>query len=93
MNDKLKMILAAMTPTQARRYKLYLQGMSLTEIAEAEGVSVNSVADSIKRAKRRARRRLSVLGDLNKEGGYPPKSLWGQSVDRVATREFFFQGF
>ena len=39
-NRKLQLALAAMTPIQRRRYKLFLKGRTLTQIAEEEKVSV-----------------------------------------------------
>lgn len=59
--DKMELILAAMTPMQRRRYKKYISGATLTYIAEQEGVSVVAVHKSIKRAEKRAKKRLRGL--------------------------------
>lgn len=54
----IELILQNMTPTQRRRYKLYLKGKTFTEIARLEGVCVNVIHKSIKSAKKRAGKRL-----------------------------------
>ncbi len=59
--DKLELIKHAMTPVQWGRYRLYLKGWTLTEIAEKEGVCVQSVSESIKRGENRAESRLKTL--------------------------------
>ncbi len=56
--DKMELILQAMTAVQRRRYKLYLKGWSLIEIAEKEGVSYQVVQKSIKNAEKRAKKRV-----------------------------------
>lgn len=59
--DNIEIILQVLTPTQRRRYELYLKGYTLTHIAKIEGVSVVSVWESIKLAKKHAKKKLSYL--------------------------------
>lgn len=61
-------VLAVMTAVQRRRWRLYIRGMTLTEIACAEGVSVNAVKKSIKKGQIRAKKRLGGF----KKGSNPP---------------------
>lgn len=61
-NEKqLKRCLANMTKTQRRRYKQFLDGKNVGEIATKEGVSVGAVSNSLRLGKIRARNRLSIL--------------------------------
>ena len=57
----LELILNAMTPKQRQRYELQLAGMSLTDIAQKEQVSVPAVSISIKAGLNRAKKRLNYL--------------------------------
>jgi len=59
--DKIELALAQMTPKQRRRYKHYLKGWTLTKIANQEGVSVQSVRESINFAEKKAKKRLTHL--------------------------------
>ena len=59
--DLLVLVLDVMTPTQRRRYLLWIGGATMTFIAEREGASVNSVRKSIISAKKRAKKRLGGL--------------------------------
>lgn len=56
MIDKLDCLL---TPTQCRRFLGYtVDGRSMTEIADSESVSIQSVSDSIRQARRRLEKHL-----------------------------------
>lgn len=48
-----KETLIYMTDAQVRRIKMKAEGMTLREIAEAEGIGVNAVRESIESAKRK----------------------------------------
>ena len=61
MTDRLQLALQNMTPTQRRRYKHYINGWGLTDIARKEGVSIEAVRQSIDYAKRTAKKRLGHL--------------------------------
>lgn len=59
--EKIKLVLAQMTPVQRRRYRRYLKGWSLTKIAGVEDVSIQSVQESIFLAKKKVKKRLGHL--------------------------------
>jgi len=58
IKDNVKIILAAMTPLQRRRYRLYIKGNTQAEIARAEGVSQQAVQKCLDNAKKRIKKRL-----------------------------------
>jgi len=58
---KTEQILRVMTPKQARRYAMYLNGESLTNIAQKEGVTVYAITQTIKNAEKRANKRLKLF--------------------------------
>lgn len=54
--ERLEEALSSLTPTQARRVRArYLLGMTMTEIAAAEGVTISVISESIKGALKRLR--------------------------------------
>jgi DNA-binding CsgD family transcriptional regulator len=59
--DKIELALAAMSPIQARRWRLRLAGKKLREIARIEGISKVTVYISLKRGKKRAEKRVGWL--------------------------------
>ena len=58
---QIDLVLAQMKPIQRRRYKYYLKGWSLTDIAKKEGISVEAVRKSIYSGEKRADKRLRGL--------------------------------
>lgn len=60
MNQR-EQVLKAMTEKQARRYALFFDGETMTEIARKEGVSIGAVSICLKNAERRAKNRLKLL--------------------------------
>jgi len=57
--SKIELVLAVMTPTQRRRWRLYKAGHSLIEIAAIEGVTYQSIKESLENGKKRAKKRLN----------------------------------
>jgi len=51
LQDAKELLYSHLTSTQIRRFEMKLSGMSLREIAEAEGVNFKSVNDSIEQVK------------------------------------------
>lgn len=45
--------LAFLTPIQRRRFRMLMDGLSMTDIARAEGTSLNSVKESVEAARRK----------------------------------------
>lgn len=56
--QRLDLILSVMTPIQRRRWRLYLRGKSLREIANEERKSHVAVLKSLRAGKKRAEKRL-----------------------------------
>lgn len=56
--DKFDLILSVMTPLQQKRWRMYLAGAKLVEIARYENVSYQAVQDSLTRGRKRAQRTL-----------------------------------
>ncbi len=56
--DQLEQIYNAMTPTQARRFKLYNKHKSYKKVAKIEKVSKNAVYKSVILGKKRAFKKL-----------------------------------
>ena len=61
ITDQTQEALRMMTDVQRRRWRLYLNGRSLSEIAKVEGVSRVAIFLSIKAGKIRARKRIVDL--------------------------------
>jgi DNA-directed RNA polymerase specialized sigma24 family protein len=61
IKDEIELIKQNVTPTQWRYLKLHLRGWSYTDIAEKYGICPSTVRITVKRAKKRAKKRLSVL--------------------------------
>ena len=67
MTDKIiQYAMACLTDTQRRRYALRLHGMSYSDIAEREGVSIKCVWTSVFLSKRKVKREISHLGGVKK---------------------------
>lgn len=62
--NKIELILAVMTPKQRRRWRLYLKGKKLSEIASIEGVGYQRIQKSLHFGKKRAEKILGPGGYL-----------------------------
>lgn len=58
IKDNVKQVLGVMTPTQRRRYKMYLKGYTQAQIAQAEGVSQQATQKCLNNAIKRIKKRL-----------------------------------